>query len=134
MSDNVRMLNWAIEHELRCSQRYQRFLTVVGAECQATDTALKELLGEILRGSDEIIELDSTEVAIVMAETDRQGALMAIDRYHAHFNGAFDIRFGVATFPLDAGDHEALLGSARSRLLKAKKGKPGTVISEDESQ
>jgi hypothetical protein len=131
MSESMSMLNWALEHELRCSQRYRRFLTVVGAECQDTPTGLKGLLGEVLRESDEIIALDSTEVAIVMAETDRQGALIAIDRYHARFNGAFDIRFGVATFPVDAGDHETLLGRARSRLIKAKTGQPGTVIFED---
>ena len=132
MKQTTSMLDWTVEHELQCSRRYRRFLTVVGAECLDTDTKLKELLGEILRGSDEIIELNSKGVTVVMAETDRQGALRAIERYHDRFNGAFDIRFGVATFPVDACDRETLMARARSRLLKAKKGQPCTVVFEDE--
>jgi len=113
-ADHFRAL---VEHELRCSQRYQRFSAlVVGAQREGAGE-LTELCSELLRESDEILESESG-VVIFMAEADEQSALKALNRLKKRYAGIVDLSFGVAVYPRDGRKYDALIEVAQRRFAR----------------
>lgn len=106
-----------VEHELRCSQRYQRFSAlVVGAKRTGRGT-LADLCSELLRASDELLESESG-VVIFMAEVDEQNALKALNRLKTRYAGVVDLSFGVAIYPRDGRKYDTLIEVAQRRLAR----------------
>lgn len=117
-----------VDYELRCSRRYNRPVSLVMVD--ASELAMEDLrglLGRVIRGSDQFLELGARGV-ILMGETTREGALSAIRRYKESCGSEIDVRFGVACFPEDASSTEELLTVARRRLDKAVTLEPGAVV------
>jgi hypothetical protein len=106
---------WLAEHELRCARRYQRFFTIVIGMPESEECDSLSVFSRYLRETDEVMA-HGEYVAILMAETDRKGAWMALDRLKERFGTALDVRFGVASYPKDGRDVDALLGVAEYRL------------------
>ena len=121
------LLHWLVDYELRSSHRYRRFLAVVSVACDHGRVGFKDIVSDVLRDSDEVVEKD-LGAAILMGETDGAGALTAISRYKARCEGAMDMRFGVATYPRDGCDATTLLEVAGGRLEEARMGAFGAVV------
>jgi hypothetical protein len=111
----TRCFKGLVERELRCAKRYRRFFSiVVGLPLDNSSDPLR-VLTRSLRETDEVVPSESG-LTILMVETDPTGAWMAIQRLRARFGGAIGMRFGVASYPKDGRDVDALLGVARGRL------------------
>ena len=106
-----------VEHELKCSQRYQRFSTIVVGAQRTGGGNLMELCSELLRESDEILETDSG-VVIFMAEADEQNALKALGRLKKRYAGIVELAFGAAVYPRDGRKFDALVEVAQRRFAR----------------
>jgi hypothetical protein len=63
--------------------------------------------------------VEESGLTILMTETDRSGAWVALQRLRERYGNAVAMRFGVASYPRDGRDVDALLGVARGRLGEA---------------
>lgn len=99
---------------------------MVGAP-EAGEVDLGQLLQGTVRSSDEMA-LTEGAAAILMAETDAEGALAAVDRYRCKYAPAIDLRFGVVTFPDDGGNVDDLLDMASRRYSEAAHRSEGAVV------
>jgi len=124
MVDLERLLNY----ELRSSVRYRRFLSMVMVACTSSLGTRERLASnELLHDSDELFEIEGG-YSIVMGETDKAGALTAVERLKSHWKEEGDLRFAVVSFPVDGHIAAELLTSAHRRLNKAKGLHPGAVV------
>jgi hypothetical protein len=123
-------LEWLLDYELRSAVRYRRFVSVILVAYGDGNGRRnpRGLIGDnLLRASDEFFELNG-DCAIVMGETDRIGALAAIERLKRLCNGESDLRFAVISFPLDGHIARELLSTAHRRLDKARALGSGAVV------
>ena len=123
--DQLEML---LDYELRGAVRYRRFATLVLIATGSPQVDVKHQLGETVRSSDELFDLDPT-IAILMGETDSAGAMSAINRFKSMCKSETDLRFALASFPADARGTAELLWTAHRRLDEAREGAAGSVIS-----
>ena len=86
MSQNANFLKNLLEYELRSSERYRRFLSVIKVRTKNQGVHLAEFLRETIRESDEMA-LDEGEATILMGDTDAEGAIAAVDRVKAKCGG-----------------------------------------------
>jgi hypothetical protein len=120
-----------LQYELRCAERYRRFVSLVMVgSADTVEVNLNQLLEGTVRSSDEMTIWDSA-AAILMAETDAEGAMAAIDRFKRKYEPAVDLRFGVVTFPDDGGGADSLLSIASRRYSEASMRSAGAVVRHD---
>jgi anti-sigma regulatory factor (Ser/Thr protein kinase) len=124
---DFREFNKLLDYESRCAKRYDRPVSLVMATSGNGPIHYKDLLKGILRCSDRSIEVDEW-VAVLMGETDREGALKAIARYKASYKNGIDLRYAIALSPQDGEKAEDLFSTARQRLSIAKQGETGAVV------
>ncbi len=124
---NEELLSRLLDYELRASQRYRRFVTVVSVGCEGEPNQFKAVLGESLRNSDAVMA-QLHGATILMGETNGAGALTAIKRYKTHCDGSVDMRFGIAAYPTDGCDAVTLLTVAGNRLEEARSRDTGAVV------
>jgi hypothetical protein len=129
MLDESAQLEFMLDYELRSSKRYRRPVSLVMVRPLNAPIKLRHLLGPTLRESDQLFEIHD-HAAILMGETDREGALAAIARYKEACEGEIDLRFAVASFPEDGSTVHELLATARQRLNKAVTLEPRAVVAE----
>ncbi len=122
-------LEWLLNYELRSAARYRRFSTLILVASAQGDADLEHLLEDNVRSCDELFPLESN-AAILMAETDRAGAMVAVDRYKSMCSQEVDLRFAMASYPADSGDPDDLLDTAERRLTEAKKRQFGAVVTQ----
>lgn len=120
-----RVMNYAV----RVADRYGRNLSLVCMASGNGAVAYRKFLEGRTRESDEI-QVFRDSAAILMGETDRAGALKAVDRLRGTGGRDVDIRFSVASFPEDGDAAVAIFTKASRRLEYARSGGPGTVVSE----
>lgn len=125
---NFHLLRWLVDYELRAAERYRRFVTLMLVASRNGCFYLKDILVKTKRESDRLFELDN-EVAILMSETDLNGALTAVERYKSLFSEDVDLRFSVVSFPLDGVNCSDLMGKVFQRLDVAKALECGAVVS-----
>lgn len=118
-----------LDYELRCSKRYRRPICLLMIAAVNTDISVKSLLDATIRQSDELFELREY-AAILMGETDPDGALTAISRHKEAYGKDVDLRFGLASFPKDGSSVADLLAAAHRRLDKALALDRGAVVSD----
>jgi len=113
-------LKWLLDYELNQSIRYRRFLSLVMLAPKNGDNRqrFRSILDDFVRCSDPIFSINGT-LAIVMGETDKKGAVKAMERYQETINNVIEVRYSVATFPEDAKDAETLIHTAQRRLETA---------------
>ena len=156
----ARSFRVATQSELRRAKRYSQRAAVVVfdldefAEINARvgrlvgDRILREcamLLHNKVRDIDIPARLGEDELALLLPETDRNGALLVAERYRAelalHFEKrdaggralALTVSAGVASYPEDAKNAEALLECAAKALYRAKaSGKNAVQVHEPE--
>jgi hypothetical protein len=119
-----------LDYEIRGSMRYRRPMSLVLVAPVRSRVNLRELLGPILRASDKLFQIGG-HAAILMGETDRDGALTAIRRYKEACNDEIDLRFALASFPDDGTNAQELIATARRRLGKALACERGAVIASE---
>lgn len=124
---NIEQLNDFLDYELKAARRYGRYVTLVCLE------------GNEYRGreSDAIFYDPSTDISkqsmtILMGETDKTGAITAVERYQSQFTEDQKIpSAAIATFPFDGFDQSELLSRLNSRFERAielSKGIRGPVV------
>jgi hypothetical protein len=86
-------LEFMLDYELRCSKRYRRPVSLVMVLPVNAPIKLREFLGPILRESDQLFEIHD-HAAILVGESDREGALAAIGRYKKEGDEEINLRFG----------------------------------------
>lgn len=117
-----------LQYELYAAERYRRFVTLVLVGSDNGLKGLRDFLGSHGRASDVMAEFENS-VAVLMGETDRSGALIAVDRFKDLLsNSEVDLRFSVTTFPTDGGKADGLIQRALFRLNRAKRGDRGAII------
>lgn len=120
-------LEWMLDYEMRSAMRYRRFLSlVVVASDRQVD--LPELLKDHVRGSDEVFQLDNG-AAILMGETERSGAMRAVERLQQMARDNVGLWYAVNTFPFDGHTVPELISTALRRLDKARSQVPNSVVS-----
>jgi len=72
---------------------------------------LESMLNGALRDSEVLFPLDHA-IAVLMGETERAGAVKAIERYREAIGESADVRYAVASFPDDGNGTTELIGSA----------------------
>lgn len=115
MENKPELFELLAEHELRNSERYQRFFTVLVCSVGKPRDKFRQLFSGFLRVSDAVIE-SKPLVTVLMGETDSEGALAAMHRLQHAYGGAVSVRFGAASYPSDGRDIPTLLDVARKRL------------------
>ena len=128
MQSELSFLKRLLQYELRCAERYRRFVSlVVVGSMESAQADMGQVLHGSVRSSDEMAMVDGA-AAILMAETDADGARAAVDRYKRRYADALDLRFGVVTFPEDGKEGDALLDAAMRRYADAVQGEVGAVV------
>ena len=127
MARGLNDLEWMLDYEMRSAMRYRRFLSLVVITSEEPG-GLHGMLRDAVRGSDEVFQLDSG-AAILMGETERSGALKAVERLQRAAHEEVLLRFAVNTFPFDGHTVAELLGTAQRRLEKARNLEPNAVVS-----
>lgn len=119
-----------LQYELYASERYRRYVSLVLLHSSADHQELNSAVYQLIRKSDIIASYDHV-IAVLMSETDQNGALCAVDRFHAVLRHQFHVCFAVATYPSDGASVEGLLAAAEKRLQKAQQNHNGHVIYQD---
>lgn len=126
MEHEPSLLRWTLNYELRCCERYRRFMSVVYVS-HAGRERFPEAFHDVLRGSDVLVKSDSSS-ALLMGETNKQGALQAVERFKSHSGDLINMKYAVASYPTDGRTAEALLSTVRERLEAAMNRENGAVV------
>jgi len=153
---NRRVLEQRLEEEARRARRYQRPLSLIMADLDhfkvyndtyghpAGDVVLQEvanLLRANVRETDLVVRYGGEEFAVLLPETSLAGALAVAEklriavenhpfpRREALPGGRLTISLGVATFPEEVGEPEALIRYADEALYRAKESGRNRVCS-----
>jgi diguanylate cyclase (GGDEF)-like protein len=144
---NKRAFLIELDQKLRAAQRFERPLSLIVTDIDhfksvndtyghATGDVVIRELGEILRGmkrdTDVVARFGGEEFCVLCEETDTDGAVQLAERVREAL-GACEFKseigklqvtcsLGVATFPADAGDTNALFEAADKALYAAKHG------------
>jgi DNA-binding NtrC family response regulator len=104
--------------EIDRAQRYQRLLTLVCFELStaAARAELEATLEPLVRAMDVVGTSDRGELLVLMPEIAAEDAFAAVGRIRESFEPA-PSRTGLASFPADAGDADALLAQARTSRI-----------------
>ena len=125
----VPSVTWILSHEVQTSRRYLRYLSIVlVAPGKDTNGKLHRTLSESFRDCDVMVPVNG-HTAVILSETDREGALRAIGRCRKALK-ASDASFSTASFPTDAHDAAGLLKTAVLRLERAQQGERAGVVAD----
>ena len=133
-SINIEML---VDYAGRAALRHRFYVTVVIAFSVTEGIGgrhIRKLLKGVVRESDVFME-QASRVVLLMNNTNEPEALSALARYRGRYNGQFDIRYALATYPGDIRIVPAeersfgLLRIAERRMEIAKHGTFGEVVS-----
>jgi len=108
-------LEWLLDYEITQSTRHRRFASLVMLSANGSTSRIEPLLNGVLRDSDVLFPLDHA-VAVLMGETERTGAIKAIERYKQILGDILDVQYGVASFPDDGKATNELIETAYSQL------------------
>ena len=118
-----------LDYELKQSIRHRRFVSLVILTVNGNSNKLKKILEGIVRDSDPIFYLPEC-LAVLMGETENDGAQHAIERYRKAIGGTVKVKYAVASFPEDGKAVGELMNAANRRLDIAKASDSGPVNAE----
>jgi hypothetical protein len=127
MGEPMNTLEWLLDYELKQSVRHRRYLSLVILSPDKDSKKLKKVLEDSFRCTDPVFSVNGTLV-VLMGETDKNGAVRAVERYQKTVNGSMDVRYSVASFPEDAKEAEKLMHAAYRRLETARTSRTETVV------
>lgn len=119
-------LRWLLDYEIRGSERYRRFLSLLLIASNRAEEGIDRLT-ESFRRSDEVIALDKWHAAVLLRETNIDGTINAINRYKS-FHNVIHLRFAVVCYPTDGWNATYILESASDRITRAMHGPAGAVV------
>lgn len=125
--EDLALLEWLVDFELRGAARYRRFATLVMITAPESAVELIDFLADSIRGSDAVFHFESS-AAILMGETDPSGAMAAVMRFKSRCDETIDLRFAVASYPSDGRDATTLLSALQRRRQEAVQGGFGAVV------
>ncbi len=121
-------LEWLLDYELRCAERYRRYVSVVMMAAEGQSGAqLLQLLNDQVRKSDEVFDLEYG-TAILMGETDLPDSLRAIQRFRGYCEGNVELKCAIASYPEDRGSARDMVAALYRRIQTAAKGENGTIV------
>ena len=91
-------LDMLLTYELSQSMRHRRYLSVAMLSLVNGSRELVDMLQSDVRRSDSMFVSDKVAI-VLMGETNKSGAIKAVNRYCAEFREFFDIRGLVLTSP-----------------------------------
>jgi diguanylate cyclase (GGDEF)-like protein len=145
---NVRQLHGVLQHELERAWRFESPLGLVMLDIddfkQVNDTyghqqgdvvlaSVARALRDLSRDIDEPARYGGEEMAVVLPQTDAEGAALLAERMREAVEGlhvprvdgdgylAVTASFGVASIPFNASDKESLIAAADAALYRAKR-------------
>jgi diguanylate cyclase (GGDEF)-like protein len=145
---NVRQLHGVLQHELERARRFESPLGLVMLDIddfkKVNDTyghqqgdvvlaSVARVLRDLSRDIDEPARYGGEEMAVVLPQTDTEGAAQLAERMREGVEalrvprvdgqGHLAVRasFGVASVPFNAGDTESLIAAADAALYRAKR-------------
>ena len=146
---NVRQFHGALEHELERARRFESPLGLVMLDIddfkrvndtyghQQGDVVLSSVaraLRDLSRDIDEPARYGGEEMAVILPQTDLEGASqlaermreaveeLRVPRVDGEGHLSVTASFGVASIPFSAGDKESLIAAADAALYRAKRG------------
>lgn len=120
LGENIE-LEKLVDYELRCAKRYGRYISIVMISPAGESAKQKEMVGgNRMRESDQVFDVEDGSI-ILMGETDKSGAIVALERYQVATSEEQDLRSAVVTFPFDGFTVSELLSTVFRRIDKAKK-------------
>lgn len=133
VTDGERHFYSMAAYEIRCSERYRRFFSLVFMASGSGGNGsvkLKEFLRESVRESDLLSELEG-HTGIIMCETDKDAALQAVRRLKRLQHDVVDVRSSIASFPEDGTTYQNILQKASNRLDEAKRRERGAIVTDE---
>ena len=118
-----------LDHELSCAERYRRFVSLVMVRGASPESPILKILSDRIRNSDLLTD-KSSHLVILMSETDRAGAAVAIQRYR-EFCADHSLWFSAVTYPQDSGTAAELVRAGERRLEMACHEQAGAVVAAD---
>ena len=112
---NGHELGWLLDYEITQSTRHRRFVSLVMLSANGNKDKIKTMLNGAFRDSDVLFSLDHA-IAVLMGETDKPGASIAVKRYREAIGESIDVQYGVASFPDDGKATTELMDMAVSQL------------------
>jgi hypothetical protein len=100
-----------LNYEIESSERYRRFFSIVLIEyinARKNGLDLAHIISDTLRKSDAFFEYKN-KIAVLMAETDKDKSLFAVNRYKNKMHDLFELRFDVVSYPEDGSTIEEIL-------------------------
>jgi len=119
LASDIDTLEWLLDYELNQSMRHRRYLSLVMLSSEEGSEKPRMILDKMVRRTDRLFAVNGS-LAVLMGDTNRDGALKAVERYRREINRSIDVRYCVASFPDDAKEKEALMETACRRLETAK--------------
>ncbi|MBI5094590.1 MAG: hypothetical protein HZB26_19420 [Candidatus Hydrogenedentes bacterium] len=126
MENEPSLLRWAVNYELRCCERYRRFMSVVYVSHEGRER-FPDAFSDVLRSSDVLVKAHSSS-ALLMGETSKQGALRAVERFKSQCGDLINMKYAVASYPTDGRTADDLLSTVRERLAAAMNRENGVVV------
>jgi hypothetical protein len=140
MDAEVNALTGMLDYEVEASKRYRRFVSLVMMHVKSTDVGpltdkwLGTMSEEMFRSTDRVFPLDQGgTMAVLMGETESQGALRAVERFQELYGSALAVHSSIASYPVDGLSSQDLFSVAQRRLDVAEQSQPGAAIWRDES-
>jgi len=99
---------------------------------ESESMALKEALCDSLRDSDFITEFRGC-INILMSETDKEDALLAIKRFETKQSFLDELRFSIASFPEDGTTYQDISRKASERLNDVNSTVQGAIVSDEQA-
>ena len=115
MRTDFNFLRQLLQYELHAAQRHRRFVSLVMMTSENALSGVRDYVGAHVRDSDVIANFDHS-VAVLMEETDSEGALKAVDRYKRLFDSQVDLRFSVGWLSGDSAAPANRFSSSRTRF------------------
>ena len=135
MGCDVSALIGMLDYEVQASKRYRRFVSLVMMNVKSTDVGPKNpkwlgtLHEEMFRSTDLVFPIDPNgTTAVVMGETECQGALRAVERFQERYNGALVVHSSIASYPADGLTSKDLFTVAERRLDAAEQSRLGAAV------
>jgi len=122
------VLRQVLQYELHSAERYRRFVSLVMISTDSESYGrVRKVLCAHVRNSDLIAGTDGS-IVVLMGETDKAGALCALDRYLRLFHNNVELYCSIVTYPSDGGMPDRLIPLAYRRLKAAKSTGPRSVV------
>ncbi len=103
-----------LNHEVVCSKRYRRFMTLIIFEIVSNDYLILKVIKDLFRITDSLY-IDKNRLFVLMPETNYSGASRAIKRI-TNYLEKNTINYSITTYPEDANNINNLINMGLQRL------------------